>query len=193
MSLNQKNKITTKARVAFLLSSAERALTVLEGKTSKAYPDNPNEAQEIFDWFSNAINDGWGWLANLEMTGKKYYEKYFVVQPPVYIGYYEYSNQPKEERAFNGIRDALYYLCYHMLDYEMSQTGKDTFVYSDIAEVDEDILLECLESIRKSSDDEQAELAWQEKVINQLLQDHYTEEFDTLGELIGREYFEQFS
>lgn len=185
--------VTTRAKIAFLLISAERALKTIEGKVSTIYPENSNEANEIYEWFSSALNDGWIWLTNLEMKGKAYYEKYFIDQPPIYTGYYEYRTQPQEERAFNGIRDALFYVCYHMLDYEMSKTGQNTFIYSDIAEVDEDIVLECLESIRESSKDEQIELAWQEKVITQLLQDHYTEEFDVLGELIGKEYFEQFS
>ena len=83
--------VTTRAKIAFLLISVERALKTIEGKVSTIYPENSNEANEIYEWFSRALNDGWIWLTNLEMKGKAYYEKYFIDQPPIYTGYYEYG------------------------------------------------------------------------------------------------------
>ena len=94
--------------------------------------------------------------------------------------------------AFNTCLNTLLYTLEVMYTFAPPDLRVIFPIPSIIADTDDLITLECLEWALKASKDKKEELAWQEKVINQLLIDFYTDDKKIIGEPIKRDYFEQF-
>ena len=180
------DNITKCAKWSMMLKISEKVLPILlEGKGRKK--------KKIYQWFSDAIEHAWIWINDKAFDVTEYHSKFLAGKTVKYLGYFDSNKFPQADAAFNACLNTMLYTVEVMYSFAPLKTRKEFPIPPDVAQTDSLITIECLEWALKASEDKEEELAWQEKVINQLLQDHYTEEFDTLGELIGREYFEQFS
>ena len=174
--------LTRCAKLSTMLISAEKVLPIFDEETHR-------ERVEVYNWFRDAISSLWQWIDTRKMTAKEFYNQFIKDK----IGHYLLEDTPRDAGAFNTCINTILYGAEIMYNFSNPDDVKNFPIPSIIADTDYIITVKCLEWALKASEDKEEELAWQEKVINQLLQDYYTEEFDTLGELIGREYFEQFS
>lgn len=175
LSQQNLNSIPVRARVAFGLACAERALTALTG-----IPD-------VYAFAKNALEASWRWETAQAITARDLYDYIY----PLLASELRMPNA-RQKSALFAIVSAMYYMTWHAakIEEEVAGSGQRSPLPNDIAEVTEEDIIRCLEYAAQAAADSTREIRWQEDTLSRLLADFRTDVAGSLGPIVPRRYFD---
>ncbi len=167
--------LPSRARVGLALASVEHVVATLSTE-----PVAFSEARQ-------GLDDGWRWVHGGKVDPIKFYER---VEPLALAS----TDFPIGTAKKNALLSAVAAFCYttgEILSYGASAgiDPEDTTLDSEMADIGEDDLVDCLQKAVEGAPDVTAEAQWQRHLADRLVADFRTDDPDQLGPTIAREYF----
>jgi hypothetical protein len=168
-------ELPSRARVGLALTSAERALASLAD-----FPD-------VCSLGYRGLEDAWRWV---DSTAGRSLDLYNQIDPLAFAST-DLAADTTQHNAVLAVVSALYYAAGEIATYETPENAHQLFspLGSDMADVGSEDLVECLERAADSAMDVEAEIQWQQKLIDRLLSDFHTVDPYQPGSSIRRDYF----
>jgi hypothetical protein len=158
-------KLTIRARVAFVLGVADRVmLNLIEHSTA-------------FDAGSKAISAGWRWVEGGSISANELYDNH--------VENLAIQSSMIDNPALGTVISALYYVMWHAFKQEIND-GKAPIVPNDIAEVSEEVVDEVCDYATKAKN---CDDVWIISVIRRMTKDYTAVQKGEMGSTITRKYF----
>lgn len=167
--------LPSRVRVGLVLSAAEHVLEDLSKRSAV-----PAEVQQ-------GLADGWKWVHGEEVDPVQFYNRI----DPLALVSADYAIGTPQKNVLLSIVAGFYYTTGEIASYTTPEGADQGYspLGSDMADVGEEDLLECLHKAVESAFSVSAESQWQQNMVDRLLADFQTDNPDQLGPPIAHEYF----
>lgn len=159
-----------RARVAFVLATAERVASVLV------------EERELYETAQNALSDGWKWEEGGTISARQLYDKH---SERLVVGASRKASD-YGAGAFGATISAMYYLMWHAFSFELREGQIDLgTIPEDIFEVAEDVIDDVIDhAVQTSSYDPD----WVKALAHRICRDFPADDAQDLGPVVPRKY-----
>jgi len=167
--------LPSRARVGLALSATEHVVHALAKEAT------------VLTAIRQGLADGWRWVHGEKVDPVQFYNRI----DPLALASADYPIGTQRKNVLLSIVAGFYYTTGEIASYETLQGADQGYstLGSDMADVEEEDLLECLHKAAESAADVSAEAQWQQNMADRLLTDFQTDDPDQIGPPIPREYF----
>jgi len=168
-------KLPSRARVGLVLCATEHVI--------EAAPKEP----AVLTGIRQGLADGWKWMQGENVDPTKLYERI----DPLALASADYPIGIPQKNVLLSVVAGFYYTTGEIASYTTPEGADQGYppLGSDMADVGEEDLFECLHKAAESASDVPAEAQWQQNLAERLLTDFQTDNPDQLGPSIPHEYF----
>lgn len=163
------------ARTALGLACAERAATLLR---------TDDKLSALID---RGLEDGWKWVSGGTLKANELYEQ---IDPLAYAST-DFATGSVPQSAVLSVVSCLYYTTSEIASFETRKELEELLnIGSDMADVGDEALVDCLAKAAEVAENTEAEVQWQQKTIDRLLSNFRVEVPYQLGPPLSRTYFQ---